>query len=1243
MITMPKKRKSKTLAGRKPISTINQDNKAETNYQRSNKRAKRESSASTAPGPSLIRENGELSASTRPLLIDDDTRFNALLRIATEIELKDQQEYKLMQTIKSLTDLPGMPATSYLRHFFLHDQPAMSSEVLRLLTSHLGKNTAKTNWQLLKKFDCPKLILLMLLKGKQKNIYNIYAIMLVCLFTINDLQANNLCKLFIYHIEHTSDFKTDLEFFEALLYIFKCRLKFELPPEYQHLQLSNEHCELIVSKMAGRLNSLLEAGQHTQEHVITFFKEFLVLLSHNYPLSYKNDVNQLVIAALKKGYALPIVELLIPFGNIHKANNASQSPLLIAIENNNIEALTLLKRTGVDLLKLVIWNKELQRIVLVPTLSYIKLLGVRMEIIAYIENDVVTNKAVNAAAEKSQLVLAYFLQKLQEVSRQELTKACFLEAIENGESHLIDTILNLLGMEALLGILAPVEMMLLFKELNGAACLSRLIEIEPGRVSSLIRLFYNMEKNSNIIYELTTAIIEQDLTIDNLRKLLRKFFTCITNELNIHFNEEQRRRLLLKIITKNHSKGELDCLTELISLFTEFYPPTPCSEANEAILVALERNYPLELISQLLPEGDLNVISKAGKLPLLVTLEKNNNSALRLLFSAGADPYIPLIFLAPDGSTKISNIKGYASAAFKRNHHISRSTQLDNSDILAMLTNQPTIEMPSLLIVRWPHTPVQQQLSRHRAGLFASQNSSTSGSQTKLSPQQAVMTISSQKIPTFSNNPPAIKPRVYNPHSATDRKQLVENQANTFSYIKKKERDGIKKVSVRIGPVHLINGLGVYAKKEISKSISTAPILIGEYRGERVAFNKQDPNSLYHFNLFDRKESRVIGGIDANHQRNWCAFVNHSHTPNLEVIQMWDGKETYIGFFPCKDIKKGEQLFIDYGYKYFHHLPEAIRFSPLYLHSSDNWKSETELFLNNKPFYHPFVVRFDAQMVARLKLKTNTWIVPKFFVFILNNELSELSQELEQLDHIDLYALALQKNELATQTQEHLTALMFAAYLGRTDCVNLLLQAKTDAGRRMLRTGYNAFNILLLGLASHKQVTAIGKNLLAEMQDLFYSDNDGLTLLNHLVKENNIIGLELLLNYALQEKIELTEYLFAAVMAGEKELNLFDYCIATKSFTILYTLVEKVFSLQNTFLAPLKNLMKKNSLFEADLLQNLSKEELTNLKEVLIKTLPKSFVNKPSKLLSSLNQVMKKNMAKEAANEEEEMTISPCF
>ena len=1240
---MPKEKKRKTLAGKKPVSAINQDNKAKTN-----KRARREPSAGTAPsvdtGASLIRENGKVSASTKPLLIDDNTRLNTLLRIATEIELNDQQEYKLMHTIKNLADLPGIPATSYLRHFFLHDQPAMILEVLRPLTFHLEKNTAQANWELLEKFDCPKLILLMLLEGKQKNIYNIYAIMLVCLFTIKDPHANNLCKLFIYHVEHTSDFKTNLEFFEALLYIFKCRLKFELPPEYQHLQLSNEHRELIVSKMTERLHSLLETGQHTQEQVVTFFKGFLALLSRNYPLSYKNDANQLVIEALKKGYALPIVELLIPFGNIHKANDASQSPLLIALENNNLEALALLKKNRVDLLKLVIWNKELQRFVLVPTLSYIKLRGMRAEIVAYIENDVVTNKTTNAATEKSQFVLTYFLQKLQEHSRQELTKTCFLEAIENGESYLIDTILNLLGMEALLRTLAPIEMMLLFKELNGAACLSRLIEIEPGRVSRLIRLFYNMEKSSNIIYELTAAVIEQDLAIDNLRKLLQKFFTCITNELNIHFNEEQRRQLLLKIITKNHSAGELDCLTELVSLFNEFYPPTPCSEANEAILIALERNYPLELISQLLPEGDLNVISKAGKLPLLVTLEKNNTPALRVLFAAGADPGIPLIFLAPDGSTKISNIKGYATAVFERNHHISSSTQLDNSDILAMLTNQPVIEMPSLLIVRWPHRPVQPQLSRHRAGLFASQNSGTSGSQTKLSPQQAVMTISSQKMPTFSHNPPAIKPRVYNPHSATDRKQLVENQGNTFSYIKKKDRDGIKKVSVRIGPVHLINGLGVYAEKEISKSISTTPVLIGEYRGERVARNKEDPNSLYHFNLFDRKRSRVIGGIDANHQRNWCAFVNHSHTPNLEVIQMWDGKETYIGFFPCKDIKKGEQLFIDYGYKYFHHLPEAIRFSPLYLHSSDNWKSETELFLDNKAFYHPLVVHFDAQMVERLKLKTNTWIVPKLFIFILNNELSKLSQELEQLEHVDLYALALQENKLAAQAQEHLTALMFAAYLGRTDCINLLLQAKADADRRMLRTGYNAFHILLLGFASHKQVATIGKNLLAEMHDHFYSDNNGLTLLNHLVKENNIRGLELVLNYALQEKIELTEYLFAPVMAGEKELDLFDYCIATKSFTILCTLIEKVFSSQNTFLASLKNLMKKNSLFEAALLQSLSKEELTNLKEVLIQTLPKSFVNKPSKLLNSLNQIIKNKIAEEANEEEEkEMTISPGF
>ena len=85
-----------------------------------------------------------------------------------------------------------------------------------------------------------------------------------------------------------------------------------------------------------------------------------------------------------------------------------------------------------------------------------------------------------------------------------------------------------------------------------------------------------------------------------------------------------------------------------------------------------------------------------------------------------------------------------------------------------------------------------------------------------------------------------------------------------------------------------------------------------EYKGKRVSWAQaqreyarsaaEDGHTFY----FDLDDGRVIDGAQGGTSARW---VNHSCAPNCEAEQ--DGSRVF--FLALRDIKPGEELFIDYG------------------------------------------------------------------------------------------------------------------------------------------------------------------------------------------------------------------------------------------------------------------------------------------------------------------------------------------
>jgi len=114
----------------------------------------------------------------------------------------------------------------------------------------------------------------------------------------------------------------------------------------------------------------------------------------------------------------------------------------------------------------------------------------------------------------------------------------------------------------------------------------------------------------------------------------------------------------------------------------------------------------------------------------------------------------------------------------------------------------------------------------------------------------------------------------------------------------------MRRIVVRSSPVH---GRGVFALTQIRANEQ-----ILEYKGKRVSWAQaqrqyarsaaEDGHTFY----FDLDDGRVIDGAQGGNSARW---VNHSCAPNCEAEQ--DGSRVF--FLALRDIKPGEELFIDYG------------------------------------------------------------------------------------------------------------------------------------------------------------------------------------------------------------------------------------------------------------------------------------------------------------------------------------------
>lgn len=126
-------------------------------------------------------------------------------------------------------------------------------------------------------------------------------------------------------------------------------------------------------------------------------------------------------------------------------------------------------------------------------------------------------------------------------------------------------------------------------------------------------------------------------------------------------------------------------------------------------------------------------------------------------------------------------------------------------------------------------------------------------------------------------------------------------------------------------------GKGVFANQSIPNEF-----IIGEYLGRLHPLRTLPREDRYIFVINELAE------VSANECGNFTRFVNHHCRPNITARIAMYGKRQVILYEATREIKPGEQLFVDYGTSYFSlpeypckcdakdgdHLPGAVRFRP---------------------------------------------------------------------------------------------------------------------------------------------------------------------------------------------------------------------------------------------------------------------------------------------------------------------------
>ena len=102
-------------------------------------------------------------------------------------------------------------------------------------------------------------------------------------------------------------------------------------------------------------------------------------------------------------------------------------------------------------------------------------------------------------------------------------------------------------------------------------------------------------------------------------------------------------------------------------------------------------------------------------------------------------------------------------------------------------------------------------------------------------------------------------------------------------------------------------GKGVFTTRDIDEGVT-----IGEYKGERTEYSKMSENGKYAWKL---QNGKIIDAADVK-KSNWLRYINDHRSEEGNNLSMYE-HDNCVYYKTIKPIKKGSELFVSYGEKYW--------------------------------------------------------------------------------------------------------------------------------------------------------------------------------------------------------------------------------------------------------------------------------------------------------------------------------------
>ena len=102
-------------------------------------------------------------------------------------------------------------------------------------------------------------------------------------------------------------------------------------------------------------------------------------------------------------------------------------------------------------------------------------------------------------------------------------------------------------------------------------------------------------------------------------------------------------------------------------------------------------------------------------------------------------------------------------------------------------------------------------------------------------------------------------------------------------------------------------GKGVFTTRDIGEGVT-----IGEYKGECIEYSKMNENGKYAWEL---QNGKVVDAWNIE-KSNWLRYINDHRTEEGNNLSMYE-HDNRVYYKTIKPIKKGSELFVSYGEKYW--------------------------------------------------------------------------------------------------------------------------------------------------------------------------------------------------------------------------------------------------------------------------------------------------------------------------------------